>query len=175
MHESIIIFWYFIKELNNEYADFLLFLVTALALWFVYEEYVLKRRPFIFPELTFEKKGDDWYFHFLLQNAGTYPVLTKIDKAKLTIGDEVYPTEFHSEMLIPVGKNKKLVPVGHINKIGRDKVINNKYKNNRVEVEFRLESKPIGSKTYKYSTSVTYEINVEGNIPVIKVIFERFS
>ena len=111
----------------------------------------------------------------MLQNAGIYPVLAKIDKAELTIGDEIYPTKFHSEMLIPVGENKKLAPIGHINKIGRDKVINNKYKSNRVEVEFRLESKPVGSKTYKYSTSVTYEINVEGDIPVVKAISERFS
>lgn len=165
----------FLKIINNEYSQLLLFLVAIITLYLVYREYVSKRRPYIFPELTFEPVQDKWYFHFILKNAGVYPAQVKVNKAQLKIGDEIFPTEFNSEMLVPVGEVKKLLPIGHINEVGRNKIIRGEYSANRVEINFNISSKSIGDKEYKYNTTVVYSVNVKGEFPIIQLVSEKFS
>ncbi len=166
---------FFVQDLNNNAAELLLLFVAIVTSYLGYREYVLKRRPYIFPELIFELIGDDWYFHFKLGNTGQYPAIAKIQKAQLTIGDEVHPTVFQAEMLIPVGETiRKLAPVGHINKIGRSKIIGHEYKNNRVEIDFEIVSKPLQARDYKYSSRVKYNVNVQGGVPVVELVAEDF-
>ncbi len=165
----------FLKAINNDYSQLLLFLVALVTLILVYREYVGKRRPYIFPELTFENKDSNWYFSFILKNAGSYPAQVKVNTARLKIGDEVYPTEFNSETLVPVGEVKKLLPIGYISQIGRNKIINGEYSQNRVVIDFKISSKTISDKKYKYVTSVVYSLDVKGEIPIVHLESEDFS
>ncbi len=165
----------FLKTINNDYSQLLLFIIAGLAFYIAYKEYILKCRPFVFPELVFDQKGGDWYFHFLLENAGEKPVLVKINKAELLIGDEIYPTQFNTEMLVSSGESKKLAPIGHINLNGRSKIINHEYRSNRVEIIFEVASKAVGDRKYKYLTEITYNIDVKGDVPVVQVVSEKFQ
>lgn len=165
----------FLMIINKDYSQLLIFLVALLSLFLVYREYISKRRPYIFPEIKFENLNNNWYFHFILKNSGSYPAQVKVNKAQLKIGDEIYPTEFTSEMLVQNGEINKLLPIGHINIIGRENIINNRYSVNRVEIEFKISSKSIGDKKYKYHTSVIYGVDVSGNTPIVQLVSENFS
>lgn len=165
----------FLKTINNDYSQLLLFIVALVTLLFVYIEFIGKRRPYIFPELVFENIDDNWYFSFMLKNAGSYPAQVKVNVAQLKIGDEIYPTEFNSEMLVPIGEVKKKLPIGYITKIGRNKIIKGEYIKNRVEINFKISSKAIGDKGYKYNTTVIYNVDVKNDIPIIQLVSEDFS
>lgn len=164
-----------LKTINNDYSELLLFIVALVTLYLVYKEFIGKRRPYIFPELTFEEKGDDWCFSFILKNSGSYPAQVKVNEALLKIGDEPYPTVFSTEMLVPTGEVKKILPIGHIKKIGRDRIKNSEYSVNRVEINFEISSKSIGDKDYKYKTIVSYSVDVKGDLPIVQLTSENFS
>ncbi len=165
----------FLKTLNDDYSQLLLFAVALFSLILVYTEFISKRRPYIFPEIVFEENAGNWNFNFILNNTGAFPAQVKVNKAQLNIGDEVYPTQFQTEMVIPPGEIKKILPIGHINQIGRNKIIGNQYSKNRVEIIFEISAKSIGDKSYKFQTAVMYTIDVTGSKPIIQLISENFS
>lgn len=157
-----------LKVINNDYSQLLLLVVAVLTFFFVYKEYVLKRRPFVLPEIVHEEVDGNWFFHVVLVNKGNLPGIAKITNATLTIGDEVYPTVFQQEMVLMPSERQKLAPIGYINKTGREKITGHEYKSNRIEIHLDIESKAIGTKNFRYKTSITYSVDVKGKSPIIR-------
>jgi hypothetical protein len=157
----------------NNHSNLGLLIVAVLSFLYVRKEYFLKRRPFIDIEIASEiKKEEEWSFYIILINKGTFPGIAKITKSILKIGDEIYPTVFNQETVLSPEEKKKIFPIGHINKNGLEKIRNHKYRINRVEIIIESESKAIGDKKFLYKTNYEYEINVENEKPIIKIITE---
>ena len=165
----------FLITLNDHYANLLLTAVAIISAIVAYREYIIKRRPYVLPEIIFEKINSDWYFHIMLVNKGEYPASVKISKAILKIGDEEYPTVFKFEAILSPSEKQKLAPMGHINESGRKKIIGHEYRSNRVEIFVCLDSKTISQKKFKYQTNAEYEIDVSGENPIIKLIKEKMN
>ena len=164
----------YLKDINNNYSQLFILIIALITFIILYREYIAKRRPYIFPELIFENKDDNWFFSFILKNSGVYPAIVKVNKAKLIIGDELYPTEFNSEMLISPGEVNKILPIGYINTTGRNNINNSHYNINIVQIEFEVVSKTVGDKKYKYTTEIIYKIDVKNELPAIHLVFEKF-
>jgi len=167
------IFLEILKEVNTNYSQVLLLGIASLTLFLVYKEYVLKRRPFVMPEILLEKSEDKWFFNIVLVNKGSMPGISKITKAELMIGDETYPTVFKNEVVLAQGDRQKLMPIGHINENGIQKIIGHEYASNRVEIVLHVQSKSLGSKYFKYSTKVAYYVDVKGEKPIISLMTEE--
>lgn len=111
----------------------------------------------------------------MLINKGTFPGMAKISKAILKIGDETYPTNFDTETVLAPEEKKKLFDMGHITKEGLEKIRGHEYRSNRAEIIIECESKAIGDKKFLYKTHYEYEIDIQGEIPVIKIISESLK
>ena len=163
----------FLKELNNNYSNLFLIVMAIIASIIAYREYILRRRPYVLPEITFEIKDDKWFFNILLINKGEYPCVAKIVQAVLKIGDEEYPTPFNEEVVLSPGEKQKIAPMGHINENGRRKIIGHEYRINRVEIILDIASKSLRQKKLKYHTNIEYEVDVIFDKPVFKLIKEK--
>ena len=159
--------------INDHYANLLLVLIAGATAVIAYREYLQRRRPYVLPEIVFEKQEDKWFFHVLLINKGEYPAISRISNALLRIGDEEHLTTFRFEAVLSPGEKQKLAPIGHINKVGREKILGHEYKSNRVEITVCLDSKALRQKKFKYQTKADYEVDVSGENPVIKLIKEE--
>lgn len=164
-----------LKVINDSYSQLILVILAFVSICLAYKEFVLKRRPFTFPEVTFEKKEADWYFGFILVNKGNSMGLTKVTKALLKIGDEEYFTPVKNEIILSPNERNVMVPIGHINEFGRRKIKGHEYSVNRVEITFNLESKFITDTKYSFYTEVSYLVDVSGEDPVFSVIYQRFT
>lgn len=162
-----------LQDINNNYSNLLLVVIAIVTATVAYREYSLRKRPYVIPEIAFEKNGESWFFHIVLVNKGERPGIAKITKALLKIGDEDYPTVFKNEIVLAQGDRQKLAPIGHINKKGRDKIIGHEYKNNRLEIHICLESKAIGDKAYKFQTKAEYLVDVFQDDPIITLVSEE--
>lgn len=165
----------FLTTFNDHYSNIVLLLVAILSATVAYREYMIRRRPYVLPEIVFEKESDKWFFHILLVNKGGYPAITKISHALLKIGDEEYPTVFKFETVLSPSEKQKLAPIGHINETGRKKIIGHEYKSNRVEIYVCLDSKSLGQKKFKYLTKAEYQVDVSGENPVIQLVREEMN
>ena len=165
----------FLLTINDHYSNLLLIAIATISVIVAYREYLLRRRPYVMPEIVFEKQDDNWYFHIMLVNKGEYPAIAKISQAVLKIGDEEYPTVFNSETVLSPNEKQKLAPIGHINGNGRKKILGHEYKSNRVEIFVCLDSKALRQKKFKYQTTVEYEVIVTGEDPVIKLVKEKMQ
>ncbi|GEM_PF-5852267 len=163
----------FLSSVNDHYANLLLTIIACVSAVIAYREYLLRRRPYVLPEIVFEKQDNDWFFHIMLVNRGEYPAMVQVSKAVLKIGDEEYPTIFKSEIILAPNAREKLAPIGHINQNGREKIKANKYEKNRVEISTCLKSKSLSGRRFKYQTEVKYQVDVSGENPVITVISEK--
>jgi len=159
--------------LNDHYSSLILGIVATISAIVAYKEYILRRRPYVMPEIIVEVIEDKWFFHIMLVNKGEYPAIVKIAQALLTIGDEKYPTEFNLETILSPGEKQKVIPIGHINENGRKKIRGHEYRSNRVEILIDLDSKALGQKQFKYETKVEYEVDVSGEKPIFKLIKEE--
>jgi hypothetical protein len=83
----------------------------------------------------------------------------------LHIGDESYDTPETKEWLLlaPQGVGVQM-PAGHVNELGVSKVREGRYKKNRVELCFVLETTSIEGK-FTERKSFSYEIDVLGEHP----------
>jgi hypothetical protein len=118
------------------------------------------------PEIVFEESDGIWFFHVVLVNKGNLPGVAQITEAILRIGDEYYPTIFNQDFVLTPNERQKLAPIGHINQVGRNKIIGHEYKINRVEICLKIKSKPIGARRFKYLTEVVYHVDVKSNNPI---------
>ena len=142
---------------------------------YVRKEYFLKRRPFITIHLANEIKDKNWFFYLVLVNKGTYTSVARIKKVLLKIGDEKYPTDFDIDIVLTPNEEQKIAPIGHINDVGRNKVLGHEYKNNRVEITAVVVSKSIGDKKFKYESHFDYQVDISGERPIFSIIKEEIS
>jgi hypothetical protein len=163
----------FLTTINDHYANLIWIAIASITAFIAFREYLLRRRPYVMSEILFEKKDDKWFFNLGLINRGEYPAITKITKAVLKIGDEEYPTTYTSEILLPSNVKEKLAPVGHINQVGRRKIVGHEYRSNRVEIIFCINSKSLGQRRFRYQTRIEYEVDVNGDEPVFRLIKEE--
>ena len=164
------IFFQFLREINDHYANVLLVLIAFISLVYAYNQYVINLRPYVLPEIVFEQKDTNWYFNILLVNKGEKPGIARITKALLKIGDEEYPTIFKTDIVLSPQEKQTLAPIGFINETGRKKIMGNGYKNNKVEIFIEIESKAIGSQDYNYKTRYEYMVDVSGSLPVFQLV-----
>ncbi len=165
----------FLSSVNDHYANLLLVLIAGVSAVIAYREYFLSRRPYVLPQILLEKQEGNWFFHIVLANKGEYPVVVKVSKAILRIGDEEYPTSFKSAIILAPNEREKLAPIGHINENGRKKIINQEYKNNRVEISVCLQAKSLRGRKFRYQTEVEYLVDVSGENPIIGITKEEMD
>ena len=168
-----------IKELNNNYANLLLFAVALLSLVYAYREYKIRQRAIVVPELHWEVKENTWYFNLVLANLGVYPAHVSVEKVLLTIGDENYPTEFKEAFFLPPSNSSStkqvVLPIGSINELGRNKIKGHEYRKNRCELLVKLSSKTIGQKNFEFESNFLYEIDVNNDTPLFGLIKEEIN
>lgn len=169
------LFFDFLKNINDNYAQALLLLIALISLGFVYNEFVLKTRPYVLPEIVFEEKDGIWYFNVVLVNKGEKPGIARITKSILKIGDEKYPTQFDLNLVLAPNERQIVNPIGHINENGRKKILGHEYIENNVQILLEIESKSVGDKKFKYKTSEEYRVDVGGDKPVITLIKEELN
>ncbi|MEQ1849936.1 MAG: hypothetical protein ABL890_05110 [Candidatus Peribacteraceae bacterium] len=167
------------KSFNDHYANLAIVILAASSARIAFREFILKRRPFVVPELSYEiikeLENEKWFFNAILINKGTYPGIAKITKAALKIGDEEHPTIFNQEVVLVPQEKQHLAPIGHINSSGLKKVRGHEYRSNRVEISFEIQSKAIGGRKYNYKTAYDFFVDVSGAIPVFSVISQKIE
>ncbi len=163
-----------IKTLN-QYSNLILVFLGILGFIYIREEYILKIRPFVTVEISTRKNDGNWYFDLVLVNKGQYPGKAKIKNAILKVGDETYPTLFNVEMTLAPNERQKLAPIGHINEVGRNKILGHEYRTNRVEIIVDVASGFVSDKELKYSTHCEYFVNVSGEDPVFSLLSEKLT
>ncbi len=168
-----------IKSLNDHYSNLAIVILAGSSGCIAYWEFILKRRPFVVPELSYEIVGEGenekWFFSAILVNKGTYSGIAKITKAVLKIGDEEHPTIFNPEVVLVPQEKQHLAPIGHINSSGLKKVRGHEYRNNRVEISLEIQSKVISARKYNYKTAYDFFVDVSGTIPVFSVISQKIE
>lgn len=160
-------------SINDDYANLILAGIAIISAFVAYREYILKRRPYVIPEITYEKSDGKISFYAELVNKGEYPGVAKITRALLKIGDEEYPTVFNAETVLSPTERRKIAPIGYINETGRRKIIGHEFRNNRVEIIINLSSRGLGQKKFRYYTKAEYEVDVVGEQPIFKLIKEE--
>ncbi|OGN01319.1 MAG: hypothetical protein A3I26_02000 [Candidatus Yanofskybacteria bacterium RIFCSPLOWO2_02_FULL_43_10] len=165
----------FLKNINDNYAQVFLLLIAVLSTFFVYNEFVLKIRPYVIPEIAVELKDGNWYFNIVLINKGEKPGIARIINAVLKIGDEKYPTLFELNLVLAPNERQRVLPIGHISSIGRTKILGHEYVDNNVQIFLEIESKAIGDKKFKYKTKEEYRVDVSGSQPRITLIKEDLN
>jgi hypothetical protein len=142
-------------------------ILATITLLYLKREYSAKYRPYVTPvvhiETTPGKLGCIVSIHPI--NIGGHPCRAKLTNIQLTIGDENYPTPDNQEWLLLAPSGVGIfMPAGHVNEIGVSNIREGRYKKNRVEVSFKLETTSMEnmfSETKKYY----YEIDVLGENP----------
>lgn len=160
-------------------AQWLMWLTGIAAFCVAYNEFVAKKRPYIDWEIQLAKNPNlqkgGWMFFALVKNTSAYPAMARVNKTLIRVGDEEYPSEVKSEMIIAPGASRSSAMIGSIYESGIQKIRNKEYTNNRVEIQFEIESKPLGEKKMKYISRANYEINVESDMPTIILISEEMN
>ena len=141
--------------------------LAAVTLWYLKREYSSKYRPYVIPvahvEPIPEKLG--CIVSIIPKNVGPHPCKAKITNIRLNIGDESYETPETKEWLLLAPQGVGVVlPAGHVNETGVAKVREGRYKKNRIELCFVLETTSIEGK-FTERKSFSYEINVIGENP----------
>lgn len=165
----------FLQNINENYANVLLLIVAVISALYAYREFEIKQRPYVVPEISHELINGSYFFNVALVNKGEYPGFAKITKSVLKIGDEEYPTNFKSTILLSPNENKKVSPIGHINEVGRNKILGNAYRSNTVEIILEISSKSIGDNDFKYVTQTLYQVDVSADIPKLILVEENMK
>lgn len=150
-------------------------MIALVGVAIAYKEYSEKTRPYLDVKLKTEIKQGNWYFLTVLSNKGQYPVYSKITKALLTIGDEKYPTIVDQEVVIfPSEDEKIMIPIGHINEIGRKKIREAKYTKNIVELLVEVSSRKLKQEEFRYKTILRVQVLVEEEKPGFILLEKTF-
>jgi len=150
-------------------------LIALIGVAIAYREYSEKTRPYLDVKLKTEINQGNWIFLTVLSNKGQYPVYSKITKALLTIGDEKYPTIVDQETVIFPSEDEEIViPVGHINEIGRKKIRDAKYTKNIVELLVEVSSRKLKQEEFRYKTILRVQVLVEEEKPGFILLEKTF-
>lgn len=167
-----------LKVFSDDYAN----AVTAVAalgalflagftLWYLMREFSEKYRPYVIPVVEAQKMQDNLgcVVSIIPSNVGPHPCYFKLTKIRLQIGDETYDTPDMKEWMLIATQNISIrMPAGHVNDTGVRKIREARYKNNRVEVSFILQTMST-EKKFDESKSYSYEINVLGENPLVLI------
>ena len=151
----------------TSFSAFGTLVLAAITLLYLKREYSSKYRPYVTPvvhtELTPGKLG--CIVSILPKNIGSHPCKAKLTNIKLSIGDESYSTPDNKEWLLlaPSGVGI-LMPAGHVNEVGVTKIREGRYKKNRIDISFSLETTSIENK-FSEAKNYCYEIDVLGETP----------
>ena len=63
----------FLKTVNDHYANLILLIIAIISAIVAYREYSSRHRPYVVPEIVFEKQNSNWYFYVMLLNKGEFP------------------------------------------------------------------------------------------------------
>ena len=159
----------------NDYSGMLLVILALATLVYVHEEFSLKIRPFITIKIVPRIEQDKWFFDVVLVNKGTYPGVARVTSAVLKIGDEIYPTPGGVSMVLAPNEENKIFPIGHINQIGRNKILGHEYKSNRFEIQVDAESGAVGDDKLKYKTVSEFSVDISGEKPVFILTSEKLT
>ena len=163
-----------LKEFSSNYANGVSALVALTALllagttlWMLRREFIHKYRPYVmaavFVDPILNSKG--FGVSIAPRNIGPHPCEFMLTGIRLIIGDENYETPSMSAWLLLAPHGVEIrVPAGHVNEIGIGKVRESRFKSNRVEVSFTLHTRSV-EKRFAETTSISYEINVLGDVP----------
>jgi len=145
------------------------FFLTGATLWYLKREYSSKCRPYIFPGVHAEPFPDKLgcVVSIIPKNVGSHPCKIKICNIYLTIGDETHTTPETKDCILvgPHGIGIQ-IPAGHINENGVTRIREGRYKSNRVEVGFVVETTSVENK-FTEKKSYVYEIYVQGGTPQV--------
>jgi hypothetical protein len=144
-------------------------ILASITLRFVVREYVTKYRPYVVPVVAVMPVVNSSTFGVGLfpQNIGSYPCEFRISAISLNIGDERHGTpDFREWALLATANVQVVYPIGHVNENGIQSVRQGRYNMNRIEVEFTLHTRSI-EKRYEIARNFRYEINVQGDTPVV--------
>lgn len=164
---------------NQGLAQWLLLLLTSLGLYVAFREFVQKRRPYIAIEIEKAKNPNKqqggWLFFGRIINKGNFPGVARVEYTLMRVGDEEFPGKVDYEMIIFPGDSKKSALIGSIYNVGIKKILGNKYKNNKVEIQIRVISKEIDAKNFKYETFLNCEIDVFSKDMSLILVREEFK
>ena len=143
-------------------------LVLALVtLLYLKREYSAKFQPYVVPVVHAEPIPDALGCVLSIQpcNIGSHPCKAKILDTKLRIGDEEHGTPDDQDWLLLAPSGIGVIkPAGHVNQLGVTKIREGRYRSNRIELTFKLETaSTVGS--FSESKNYAYEINVLGEKP----------
>lgn len=142
-------------------------LLSGATLYFLRREFVAKFQPFVVPVVEAKKSHNDnsVIVSIIPRNVGSHSCYFKLLEIKLHIGDESYDTpSFNNWMLLPPQGVGLVYPAGYINNTGVEKIRNNNYRRNRIELSFKLQTKSMHHQFEKIETAV-FEINVMADEP----------
>jgi|APSaa5957512535_1039671.scaffolds.fasta_scaffold114482_1 hypothetical protein len=163
-----------LKTFSSDYANAITAIVaigvlvlTAITLHYLKREYSSKYRPYVFPVVHAEpipgKPG--CVVSIIPSNIGPHPCKAKLLQIRLHIGDETYETPDTKDWLLLAPKGVGIqMPAGHVNESGVFKIRERRYKKNRIELCFVLQTTSIEGK-FGESKSFAYEIDVLGEKP----------
>lgn len=163
-----------LKTFSTDYANAITaiaaigaLVLTAITLLYLKREYSSKYRPYVFPvvhaEPIPEKLG--CVVSIIPKNIGPHPCKAKLSQIRLHIGDETYETPDTKDWLLLAPKDIGIqMPAGHINEMGVSKIREGRYKKNRVELSFILQTTSVEEK-FDERKSFAYEIDVRGEKP----------
>ncbi len=143
-------------------------LLATITLWYLKREYVSKYRPYVTPVIHVEPipKTSSCVVSIIPSNIGEHPCKIKLTNIKLHVGDETFETPSTKEWII-IGSHGATfqMPAGHINDTGVTKIREGRYRQNRIELSFTLESISMENK-YTESKLFSFEIDVLGEKPL---------
>lgn len=163
-----------IKIFSADYANavtaltaFGVLVLAGVTLWFLKREFSAKYRPYVMPVVNVEKIQEKLgcVVSIVPRNVGPHPCRFKLTKIRLHIGDETFETPDMKEwmLLAPQGVGLSM-PAGYVNEVGVKNIREARYKKNRVEMSFTMQTTSIENK-FTESKSFCYEINVLGEHP----------
>ncbi|UST80148.1 hypothetical protein [Pseudomonas siliginis] len=167
------------KLFSNEYANgvtavaaSLALLLTALTLLSLKREYRAKYRPYIVPAVAVDEVEKEPGQITLVtsihpRNVGPHPCWIKISDIKLVIGDEVIDTITTIKEWSLIGTQGASVafPSGEIFPIGIQRIRENFYQVNRIELHFTSHTKSIDD-DHKSSQRCLFVIEIRGLKPI---------
>lgn len=168
-----------LKSINDNYSNLILIFIATISAYVAYKEFILKRRPYVVPEISYfitKQDGiEDWSFNVTLFNKGTYPGEAKISNALLKVGDNNYPTIINTSVVLVPDEKQNLAPIGFINGNGLKKIRGHEFRSNTVEISVEVVSKSIGDTDYPYKTNYDFLVDVTGDTPIFSVISQSIK
>jgi hypothetical protein len=141
-------------------------LLAVITFLFVTRDHRSRYRPYVYGQVGVEPLADSIGCVVAIEpiNVGGHPCEIKISSVVLTIGDESYTTPDMQNFMLLGQKAISRYPAGHVNELGVQKIRDGRFKTNRVELSFAIDSRSIDHR-YVDRTRYAHEIDVRSERP----------